>query len=88
MGVLLGFLLWGDLPPSSVVLGCAVVVASGLFILYRETQLWAGAGAYWAKPRAWMISQLASWASAMNCSNASGPFHSRPKPRLFMNSWN
>jgi drug/metabolite transporter (DMT)-like permease len=42
-GALLGFLIWGDVPQPSVVLGCAVVVASGLFILYRETRLRAGA---------------------------------------------
>ncbi len=38
-GVVLGYLIWGDVPQPAVLLGCAVVVGSGLFILYRETQL-------------------------------------------------
>ncbi len=33
---LYGYLLFGDLPRSSVVIGAAVVIGSGLFILYRE----------------------------------------------------
>ncbi len=35
-GVLLGFLVWGDVPAQAVVLGATIVVASGLYILYRE----------------------------------------------------
>jgi drug/metabolite transporter (DMT)-like permease len=35
-GVLLGWLLWGDLPSSAVAIGASIVVASGLYILYRE----------------------------------------------------
>jgi drug/metabolite transporter (DMT)-like permease len=35
-GVLLGWLLWGDLPSTAVAIGATVVVASGLYILYRE----------------------------------------------------
>jgi drug/metabolite transporter (DMT)-like permease len=34
---LLGFAIWGDLPTLSLVLGSAVVVASGLFLLWRES---------------------------------------------------
>jgi drug/metabolite transporter (DMT)-like permease len=34
---LLGFLLWGDLPDAITLAGAAIVVASGLYILYRET---------------------------------------------------
>ncbi len=34
---LLGFLLWGDLPDSITLMGAGVVVASGLYIIYRET---------------------------------------------------
>ncbi len=34
---LLGFLLWGDLPDLITLLGAAIVVASGLYIIYRET---------------------------------------------------
>jgi hypothetical protein len=32
----LGWLLWGDLPPTAVAVGATIVVASGLYILYRE----------------------------------------------------
>jgi drug/metabolite transporter (DMT)-like permease len=35
-GVALGLLLWGDVPAQAVVLGATIVVASGLYILYRE----------------------------------------------------
>ncbi len=35
--VLFGFLIWGDLPDRWVVLGASIVVASGLYILHRET---------------------------------------------------
>lgn len=38
-GVLFGFLLWGDLPDTRIAVGCAVVIASGLYILHRETML-------------------------------------------------
>jgi len=34
---LLGFLLWGDLPDSITLAGAAIVIASGLYIIYRET---------------------------------------------------
>ncbi len=37
--VLFGFLLWGDIPGTHIALGCAVVIASGLYILHRETTL-------------------------------------------------
>ncbi|HWG80839.1 MAG TPA: DMT family transporter, partial [Stellaceae bacterium] len=32
----LGYLVWGDVPSSSLVAGAVVVAASGLYILYRE----------------------------------------------------
>jgi drug/metabolite transporter (DMT)-like permease len=35
-GVVLGWLLWGDLPATAVAIGATIVVASGLYILYRE----------------------------------------------------
>jgi drug/metabolite transporter (DMT)-like permease len=35
-GVLFGFLIWGDLPDRWVVTGAAVVIASGLYIYWRE----------------------------------------------------
>jgi drug/metabolite transporter (DMT)-like permease len=34
---LLGFLIWGDLPDSFTLAGAAIVIASGLYIIYRET---------------------------------------------------
>jgi len=34
--VLLGYLVFGDLPDAPVVLGCAIVVASGGYLLWRE----------------------------------------------------
>ncbi len=37
--ILLGYLIWGDVPSPAVFAGIAVVVASGLFILYREQRL-------------------------------------------------
>jgi drug/metabolite transporter (DMT)-like permease len=33
----LGFAIWGDVPTVSLVIGSAVVVASGLFLLWRES---------------------------------------------------
>jgi drug/metabolite transporter (DMT)-like permease len=33
----LGYLVWGDVPSSSLVAGALVVAGSGLYILYRET---------------------------------------------------
>ncbi|HUN47074.1 MAG TPA: DMT family transporter, partial [Stellaceae bacterium] len=32
-----GYFMWGEMPTSMVLLGTAVVVGSGLYILYRET---------------------------------------------------
>ncbi len=34
---ILGFAIWGDVPTSSLLLGSAIVAASGLYILWRET---------------------------------------------------
>ena len=34
---LLGFLLWGELPDRITLLGAAIVISSGLYIIYRET---------------------------------------------------
>jgi drug/metabolite transporter (DMT)-like permease len=34
----LGFLVWGDVPTVSLLVGSGIVVASGLFLLYREAQ--------------------------------------------------
>ncbi len=37
--VLLGYALWGDLPDRTVALGAAILVASGLYVLWREAQI-------------------------------------------------
>jgi drug/metabolite transporter (DMT)-like permease len=37
--VLLGFLIWGDLPDPAKLLGALIVATSGLFVVYRETAL-------------------------------------------------
>ena len=34
---ILGFAIWGELPTISLLVGSAVVIASGLFLLWRET---------------------------------------------------
>src|SRR3954465_2366951 len=34
---ILGFAIWGDVPTPTLLLGSAIVVASGLYILWRET---------------------------------------------------
>jgi drug/metabolite transporter (DMT)-like permease len=36
--ILLGYLLWGELPDSITLLGASIVIASGLYIVYRETR--------------------------------------------------
>lgn len=36
--LVLGFAVWGDIPTSSLLIGSAIVVASGLFLLYHEAQ--------------------------------------------------
>jgi hypothetical protein len=33
----LGFMVWGDVPTIGVVIGSIIVVASGIFLLVRET---------------------------------------------------
>lgn len=39
---LYGYVLWGDLPGPMILIGGAVVIASGLYVLYRETRVAAG----------------------------------------------
>jgi drug/metabolite transporter (DMT)-like permease len=34
---ILGFAIWGDVPTISLMIGSGVVVASGLFLLWRES---------------------------------------------------
>jgi len=36
---LIGFVVWGDVPGSNVLLGAMLIVASGLYIAHREAQL-------------------------------------------------
>ena len=36
--MLLGFAVWGDVPTISLIIGSAIVVGSGLFLLWRESQ--------------------------------------------------
>ncbi len=38
LAVLFGWLTWGDVPTATMALGAAVVMASGLYILHRETR--------------------------------------------------
>jgi drug/metabolite transporter (DMT)-like permease len=38
--LVLGFVLWGDLPTIHLLIGSAIVVASGLFLLWRESTPW------------------------------------------------
>ena len=36
--ILAGMLFWGDLPDASTLIGAAIIISSGLVILYRETR--------------------------------------------------
>ena len=36
--LVIGFLVWGDVPSLGLLAGSAIVVASGLFLLWHETQ--------------------------------------------------
>lgn len=38
-GVLLGFMFWNEVPDRYIIAGAAIVIASGLYILYREAKL-------------------------------------------------
>jgi len=35
--MVIGFVVWGDVPSLSLLIGSAVVVGSGLFLLWRES---------------------------------------------------
>jgi drug/metabolite transporter (DMT)-like permease len=37
--MIIGFAVWGDLPTASLLIGSAIVVGSGLFLLWRESRL-------------------------------------------------
>ena len=36
--IIIGFVIWGDLPTIGLLIGSAIVVASGLFLLWRESR--------------------------------------------------
>jgi drug/metabolite transporter (DMT)-like permease len=36
--ILFGFAIWGDVPTVSLLIGSAIVVGSGLFLLWRESR--------------------------------------------------
>ena len=36
--MIIGFAVWGDIPTSSLLVGSAIVIGSGLFLLWRETR--------------------------------------------------
>jgi drug/metabolite transporter (DMT)-like permease len=36
---LFGYIVFGDIPAKAVLIGAAIVIAAGLFIVYRERQL-------------------------------------------------
>ena len=35
----MGFLIWGEMPTVSLVIGSAIVAGSGLFLFWRETRV-------------------------------------------------
>ena len=49
--LLLGFLFWGDVPTLALLAGSAIVVGSGLFLLWHETGKPQASGANAAKGR-------------------------------------
>ena len=51
-GVLAGYLIWGVVPDVWLGVGAAIVIASGLYILYRETVLGRGVAAKTVSPAA------------------------------------
>ena len=36
--MMLGFMIWGDVPTASLIIGAAIVTGSGLFLLWREAR--------------------------------------------------
>jgi drug/metabolite transporter (DMT)-like permease len=35
--IIFGYVIWGDVPTFELIAGSAIVVGSGLFLLWRET---------------------------------------------------
>jgi len=42
---LMGYWMWGDIPGNATIIGAAIIVASGLYLLHRETRLQRRQGA-------------------------------------------
>jgi drug/metabolite transporter (DMT)-like permease len=42
--LVIGFLVWGDIPSRGLLIGSAIVVASGIFLLWHEARLRRAAG--------------------------------------------
>jgi len=38
-GAIAGYVFWGEVPDTWVVVGAAIIVASGLFVVYRKTEV-------------------------------------------------
>ena len=38
-GLTFGYLIFGEVPTASVIVGGAIVIAAGIFIIFRERQL-------------------------------------------------
>ena len=36
--IILGFLVWGDMPSAALLAGSAIVVGSGMFLLWHESR--------------------------------------------------
>jgi drug/metabolite transporter (DMT)-like permease len=36
--MVIGFVVWGDVPTAALLAGSAIVIASGMFLLWHETQ--------------------------------------------------
>ena len=34
----IGYLVWGDVPPDHVLLGSAIIILSGLYVIHREAR--------------------------------------------------
>jgi drug/metabolite transporter (DMT)-like permease len=34
----IGFVVWGDMPTTALLIGSAIVIASGMFLLWHEAQ--------------------------------------------------
>jgi drug/metabolite transporter (DMT)-like permease len=36
--IVLGFVVWGDIPPVTLIAGSAIVAGSGMFLLWHESR--------------------------------------------------